>query len=238
MDYERGTMIDRTKTGLLLLIIGTILGPIPFIGIIGAILILIGVILVILGRHVFGETHSRNAIWSVGIYIVGLVVIFVFTIGFIASIISAASLTNNPSVLADAIVSSFYNFLIGLIIGSAISGIANVLFTYTLQKPTGRLLLWLGYTLGLVTGIVTFAVIGPQVSAVAQQAVSGGTFNRVPINALQAQAQGLGLLRFIPALIYAIAYYMAWSRVNAGEIPEAPTRQPGPTATTGSTRPF
>ncbi len=57
------------------------------------------------------------------------------------------------------------------------------------------------------------------------QAISRGTFNRAPIDALEARRQGLQLLSLIPAAIYAFAYYLAWSRVSTGEIPESPTPQ-------------
>ncbi len=218
-------MIDRTRNGLLLLAIGTILGAIPIIGVLGFIPLLIGVILVILGRKVFGKTHSRNAVWSVGIYILGLVIIGVFTAGFVAAVISAALLTNNPAVITRSITDNFNNFLIGLIIGSATLGIGNVLFTYALQKPAGRILLWAAYAASLALGIATLAIIGPEISATVAQAISGGTYNRAPIDALEARRQGLQLFGLGPALLNAAAYYLAWSRVNTGEIPETPSPQ-------------
>src|SRR5256885_13761663 len=62
-DAERRKQIGRTKTGVLLLLVGTLISwlPIP-IGALGALLILIGAILVILGRKAFGAAHSRNVI--------------------------------------------------------------------------------------------------------------------------------------------------------------------------------
>ena len=65
VNYHKRREIDRTKTGLLLLIVGLLVGPVPFIGIIGGILEIIGAILVILGRNAFGKPHSNYAIWSV-----------------------------------------------------------------------------------------------------------------------------------------------------------------------------
>jgi len=218
-DYEKRKMTDRTKTELLI-IIGTILAPIPFISILGGILALIGAILVILGREVFGEKHSRNAVWSIGIYVVGIVLIFVFTIGFALSIVSVAFLTSNPAALSQSIISNFNNFLIGIVVSAAITGLANVLFTYELQKPIGRYLLWAGYATSLVTSIAVFALVAPQIASVVAQAVSGRTFNRIPIENLQAQTQTYQIIGLIPAAIYATAYYMAWSRINRGEIPQ------------------
>ena len=61
-EHDKTQGISRTKTGLLLLIIGLLIGPIPLVGIIGSILDLIGAILVIVGRSPFGPEHSRNTI--------------------------------------------------------------------------------------------------------------------------------------------------------------------------------
>src|SRR5213592_907352 len=61
-DAERRKQIDRTKTGVLLLLIGTLIGWLPIIGVLGGLLVLIGAILVILGRKAFGAAHSRNVL--------------------------------------------------------------------------------------------------------------------------------------------------------------------------------
>src|SRR5207244_12114094 len=52
MEAERHTQIGRTKTGLLLLLIGTLIRWIPYFlaGLLGGLLLLIGAILVILDR--------------------------------------------------------------------------------------------------------------------------------------------------------------------------------------------
>jgi hypothetical protein len=86
--HDRTQGISRTKTGLLLLIIGLLIGPIPFVGIIGGILVLVGAILVIIGRRPFGPAHSRNTIRSVIIYVVGIAVVIIGSIAFTLSDIS------------------------------------------------------------------------------------------------------------------------------------------------------
>src|SRR5881396_1254279 len=73
-DAERRKQIDRTKTGVLLLLIGTLIGWLPYIGVIGFILIFVGAILVILGRKAFGAAHSRNVFLSILLFIVGIVI--------------------------------------------------------------------------------------------------------------------------------------------------------------------
>src|SRR5207244_12017557 len=59
-DAERRKQIDRTKTGLLLLLIGGLISWIPIVGILGGLLSLIGAILGILGRKAFRFIHARD----------------------------------------------------------------------------------------------------------------------------------------------------------------------------------
>src|SRR2546428_44572 len=111
-------------------------------------------------------------------------------------------------------------------VGAAISGIASVLFTYALQKQTGRILLWAGYAANLAISIAIFAIIAPLISNAVNQSVSGGTYNPAPLAALQGQLTALGYLSVVPALLFGAATYLAWSRVSHGEIP-APPVPPG-----------
>ena len=223
-EHDKTQSINRTKTGLLLLIIGLLIGPIPFVGIIGVILDLIGAILVIIGRKPFGPAHSRNTIWSVVIYSVGIAVVIIGSVAFTLSVISASF---NPSVngafdqntVGQALASSFDGLLIAAAIGGAVIGIANVLFTYAIQNKNGRTLLWSAYIASLAVSVVTILVIGPLITNAFQQAVSGGRYDPGPISALQLQESIIGLLGYIPALIYAVAFYSVVSRINRREIP-------------------
>jgi len=223
-DHDRIQGISRTKTGLQLLIIGLLIGPVPYVGIIGGIIVLVGAILVIVGRKPFGPTHSRNTIWSIIIYIVGIAIVIGASVAFALSVISATisnsmNGTFNPSVVSQALTSSFNVLLIGAVIGGAVSGIASVLFTYALQNRNGRILLWAGYGAGLVVSIVVFLIISQQLTSVFQQATSGGAYNPAPISALQFQQSLVGLLGLIPAVLYATALYLVWSRIGRGELP-------------------
>ena len=223
-DAERRKQIDRTKTGLLLLLIGGLISWIPIIGILGGLLSLIGAILVILGRKAFGSTHARNVVIAIVLFFVGIIIIVIAAVLFAAAVITANAQT--PAALAAVFASAFNTLLIGAIIGAAVGGIASVLFTYALQKQSGKMLLWAGYVANLAISIAIFAIIAPLVSNAVSQATSGGTYNSAPISALQAQASGLGYLSVIPALLFAAATYLAWSRVSHGEIPP-PTTPPG-----------
>ncbi len=212
-DVGRRKQIDRTKTGLLLLLIGGLISWIPIIGLLGGVLLLVGAILVILGRKAFGSTHARNVVLAIVLFFVGII------IGVIAGVLFGVA-------VLSALASAFGTLLVGAIIAAAVSGIASVLFTYALQKQTGRMLLWAGYAANLAISIAIYVIIAPLISDAVNQAVSGGTYNPAPVVALQGQLSALGYLSVIPALLFAAATYLAWARVSHGEIP-APTVPPG-----------
>lgn len=213
--YERTKQIDRTKTGIFLLLIGTLLSWIPIILIIGYILLLVGAILVILGRKAFGPTHSRNVIISIVMFFIGIVVAVVVVIIAVLSSLSGLLGPGGVPQMA-ALVSALSAALIGGMVIAAIIGIAELLFTYALQNQTGRILLWAAYGANLALSVAIYAIIGPQLSSI----LVTGDYNRLV--GLQGTLQLLGV---IPIALFAAADYLAWSRISRGEIP-APTPAP------------
>src|SRR3989449_6060667 len=59
-DVGRRKQIDRTKTGLLLLLIGGLILWISIIGLFGGVLFLLGAVLLVLRREAVGSTPPRN----------------------------------------------------------------------------------------------------------------------------------------------------------------------------------
>jgi MFS family permease len=227
MDSERRKQIDRTKTGVLLLLIGTLIAWLPLIGIIGAILLLVGAILVILGRKAFGAAHARKVMISIVLFFVGLI------IGVVAGIILASALLTGlfggtPS--QAGVQSALNNYLIVAFVGTVVSGLASVFFTYELQNKTGRYLLFAGYAATVVIQIAIIVIVGQTIAAMLATMFPGGTYNPTAGVAALAnftsQVQSVALLSGIPALIYAAADYLVWQRINKGEIPPATTAPP------------
>lgn len=216
---ERKMRIDRTKAGLIILMIGVILGSIILIPLVGSVLIIVGTILIIRGREAFGKLHSRHVLWSIGIFIGGIV-ISVATLGVFY--IQLNIITATPSNFSiDAVVSIFNGLLIGGVISAALSGTAFTLLTYTLQKPTGRNLLFSTYALNLAINIAIALLVASQVGPAIDASISRGTFDPTPLEDLVAMIETLSYLGLIPASMFALAYYMAWLRINKGEIPGA-----------------
>ena len=227
-DAERRKQIDRTKTGVLLLLIGTLIGWLPFIGIIGFILVFVGAILVILGRKAFGPSHSRNVILSIVLVILGIIITVVAGIVLVFATVSSIIPGSTPT--PAAITSTFNNFLIILVIGTIVTGLASVFFTYAIQNQTGRMLLLGGYAANIVLQIAIFVVLSQAVGTFVDAMFPGGTYSPgaagIAAADFAARVQTLGYLSAIPALIYAGAYYLVWNRINKGEIPASTTPPP------------
>ena len=186
--------IERTKTGLLLLVIGFVISWIPIVGAVGVILGLVGAVLVIWGRHPFRPDHSRNLLLSIIIFVIAVAVIVVAAIFAFFEALLFFPPGGNP-----APPSFFGGFFVAVLIGIAVFGIAEVLFTYALQTSSGRILLWCGYASTISTSSLTFFVL-----------------NNVP---------NVSVISIIPALMYGYAYYLARERIVHGEMP-APSAPP------------
>ncbi len=218
VDYERTKRVDRTKTGVLLLLIGSLLTAVPVISAVGLLLIFVGVILVILGRKAFGPAHSRNILVSIILFVVGiLVVIVVAVVGALASIGSVIGPGGTVNITPAFLAATASSALLGGIASAIIIGFAEVLFTYALQAQNGRILLWAAYGANIALAIALYLILSPLYLAVVTQA---------DFNAVSSMQTTYSLLSAIPALLFAGADYLAWSRINRREIPA-----PSPTLT-------
>jgi hypothetical protein len=230
-EAERRKQIRRTKTGVLLLLVGSLIDwiPLPLIGVLGSLCIFIGVILVILGRKAFGAEHRRNIVISILLYVVGIIVIVVAVFVVIFSGTAGVPQGASRQQIASALQSAITNSLYIVVAGGIIVGLAGVLFTYALQKTPGRILLWAAYgaTIGILIALVILAF--PFVPGVADDLagqIVAGNVSRLDATRLSqllgGQTTGTGLLNIVPSLLYAAAAYLAWDRINKGEIPAQP----------------
>ena len=211
----RSIDVERTKTGLLLVAAGILLGPVPYVMYIGVILATIGVIMVIFGRNSFETTHSNYVFSSVVIYCLGFAIALIALFYF-----SFFSITASQGLVSQATVESkqilaFDDFLTGVLVSGAVIGVAYVVFTYALQDSAGRALLYIAFATHLVVAVLIASVISQQVAGAITHSLSSGSV----YPSLLAQLQLLQLLGFAPAAIFAIAYYKVYSRIQKGEVP-------------------
>ncbi|HEX9612650.1 MAG TPA: hypothetical protein VGA05_03450 [Candidatus Bathyarchaeia archaeon] len=204
-EVVRTNKINNTLTGLLLLVIGVLIAWIPFAGFIGGIVGFIGGILVLVGREPFGADHVRNATLALIFFVVGIAVTI---FGFFYALAYGISSGLGVSVVGL--------FGIVFLIGGAIFGLAEVLLTYSLQRSSGRTLLWTAYGISIFLGLVNLFVL---------PFGSGGFWTLY-----FGTGVGLftGFLAAIPAALYGTAFYLARERIVRHEIPPPMTQlQPG-----------
>ncbi len=222
VDYaamERQKRIDRTKLGLLFLTIGFVLVWVPYVGAIAYLLFLIGAILAILGRHPFGGRHALYVVISVVVFIVGLVVV---GIGLLIAAFQLLLAVRAGNVAAAA--AAVRSEVVWGVAGSAVLGISYVLFVHELENPTGRYLLYAGYAAAIGTGAVLVFLTDAALGNLAALRMSD-------VDAVSNQLVAWRLLEGVSSLLFAGAYYIAYSRVQRKEIPAPPgVTPPMPTA--------
>jgi len=197
--------------------VGALVSWIPVIGLLGGLASLVGAILVILGRGAFGANHARNVGIAIVLFIIGIIGGLVVAGGFLSTIYSAVNLPAGEA--GPAIASAFDGLLLGAIVLGLISGLAGVFFLYELLNLEGRILIWASYLVGVGIQFLVYALISSQVSSAINNAFSGTPPDIAPLIALDNQINSLRLLSVIPSLLSAGAAYVAWSRIEQGEIP-------------------
>lgn len=210
--------IDRTKTGVTLLIAAVLLIWIPYyINYIGDLLAIIGGILIILGRGAFGRKHARNVIATIIIYIVGIAVEVVILLEFAFTIVSAVQL--GYSNLAGTFQSALLFLIVGSVVVGSLIALVYVLAFYELESATGKKLLWIAYAVQIVILLAIFSIIYPSLSAAVNAALSTNPVSTAPITALQSKETFYSMLNAIPMVIYAYTFNIARKRLDNNEIP-------------------
>ena len=239
-EIERTKQVDRTKTGLLLLAVGFLIGWIPLVGPIGALLSFIGAILVILGRQAFGARHSNFVILSVILYITSIVLVGAFIIWFAIATFQMFSRGN-----ARPLLSVFWPFLGGVIGASALGAVAEVLFVHELEKPIGRYILYAALIAAIAVPLATVLVLLPAITA-ALDGIASGTItnpNDGRLAVLLNVSETLGLLSVVADVLFGLGYFLAWQRIERREIPAVtapagvPSPSPFPSAPPGAAPP-
>ena len=208
---------DRTITGLTLLFIGFLLIWIPYVGDIGGLLALIGVILLVLGRAAFGEAHERYVVLGGVLYLGALILVAITGAVFAVTLISQASAAqsaNNLSALSSEFTNDFVTFFVIVAVLGPIGAIGEVVMVYGLADRFSRILLWSGFAAGLVVSATVATVLFPQITGAVSSAVSGATFNSAPLTQLQTTSTLLGMLQAAPSLLFAWAYYRCRARAG------------------------
>ncbi len=234
-EVSRQAQVRRTLIGVLLLLVGTVISWIPVIGVVGLLVSFVGAITVLSGRKAFGPNHRRNLVISIVLLGIGIGASLIGAIAIVLFALASIPSGSTQAQVAAVLQTTFTNLLILGVATAVITSLSFVLFTYDLQKREGRLLLWAGYgaTLGLQTAVVvlTLPLIPGLAAEIAREIATMGRFDATLISAtISGDASGLTPFGVIPAGLYALANYLAFTRIKKGEIPPPAAAPAGPSA--------
>ena len=219
-------MENKTKTGLLLLIVGIILGVISnsiffidssiaisvsVLGAIGSLLIFIGIILMILGRKEYTERHRKFVVFSLGLFILSVVSSFVIAV----VVFSSAIISKDFSSIGNAMYAVPFSSIIG--------GLAYVFLLYELEDKNGKIVLISAVILTIIISIFM---------AINIQSIFEETFGSLTItpdmdteeitelfNTFSQKISELSAFSVIHNLVMLLAFFMAYKHINSADFP-------------------
>lgn len=203
IDFGFRKQMEQTSTGLTLMVIGLLLEWIPYVDFIGVILMIIGTIYMILGRHGFGDKHAQSVGISVAIYIIMGIVVGVTVISFVFTIVVNHSNTT-------AISGIFNSYIVALLVEGAILSTSYVILIYSISESEGRMFLIIAYAAQIIISGLTFIVMKNAVDSLLSNSNNFASREASALSGLDKYT----LFSAIPLLLYAYAYYLARKRVN------------------------
>ncbi len=210
---------ERTRTGIWLLIAATLLSWIPYISVLGLILGAVGVLLIILGRGVFGGMHYTYPVAAAVIFVAGTAAVILLVMGFASTLVSEAA---GGSLTSASAISALTTLYVGEMIAGAVIGLSYVLVLYALEDRFGRTIVWSGFAaqiiLSISIGYTTYSAIKDSVAS----ALSSNPPNTAVLMSAVARLNGMGylqLLSAIPPIFYVVGYWTVIRRIDAKELP-------------------
>ena len=216
----------KTKTGLLLLIIGSILaiisnitfyiaGPtaiaLSVIGAIGGLISLIGAIIYILGRKEFGEKHSKFVIYATIIFILSIVITIV-----IVGIVIAAAVASGSTDL-----SFLKNIFYIIPFASILGGIAYIFFLYELEDKLGKIVL----ILAIIVSVISSLFIAINIGSAFDETIGTFDFENASPEEISAvttelteKISGTSIFSVINGVLILIALYIPYRRITSEEL--------------------
>jgi len=215
--YDGNRTADRTRTGVLLMILSFALAWIPYVAFVGGILALIGIVFLWLGRAGFGPDHRRNVVAGCVCVLLGILVSLFAALWFASAVVSAAATTSTTlSGVGAALQSALEGLLVSAVVAGALGALGYVLLPYALADRTSRWLLWGGLVLSVALSVLLLTLLWPQLTAAIGQATSGTTINVAPVQAVETRETIVATVQFFPQMMFLTAYYRVRRRLMRG----------------------
>ncbi len=240
-------MENNTKTGLLLIIIGMIIAaisnillffidfnvdisnieeiyvvilPALIVAVVGGLLILIGALLMIIGRKDYGEQHSKFVVYAIVIFCINIVAAIILKVIQSALIyLQVSSPMSGPS---------SYDFsgmiimaLIQMIISTIMGGLCYVFLLYHLENEKGRYVLFAAFITSIVLAIgiaiYNYGVLTEMINGM----LNSGDYSSSVASQALAQISNIskaGILNIVSGILFIIATYIPYRRITSGEL--------------------
>jgi len=206
------------------MVIGFALSWIPYVDFIGGLLVLIGLILVFLGRRGYGPDHEHDATVGAVLIFLSVLASFILAVALVIGIVDAVQTPGaTPSSVASALDAALDDAFIGAAVVGVLGGIGQVVLVYALSDRTARVLLWAGFVSATVLSVVVALILLPEVTSAVTQATSGSSINVGPINQLETSSTILSLTKVLPSLLFALGYYRVREEALRRSLPPVPT---------------
>ena len=228
-------MVCNTQKGLYFLIIGSIITIIcsfitsityflaqgtttsiiiagfGFISFIGAILILVGLILFLMGRKEFGEKHQNNVKNAVIIFCINIIVAIILVAAIAFMTFSAIATSSTENVAGP--------FSIVIVIIAVVSAVLGGLIYYfgliELENETGKNILFAGIISSIIISIITSFYIAGMLGEIFGSISSYSSYSPLSFN---QNIGGIGILGIISNLLFLYAFYIPYNRIKNGEL--------------------
>jgi hypothetical protein len=224
---------NRTRAGFTLMIVAFAILWIPYVGDLGALVALAGVVMLFLGREGFDESHRRLVSLGTTAVIIGLLVSIGVALWFVSTIISAATTPGETLTQVGAVLSSALGtLLVVALVATGLTSLGYVALPYALADRTSRILLWAGLAASLGIAVLVLSLLYPQITMAIAQATSGSTINVTPVQTLDSKSILAGAAQVGPDLMFLLAYYQTRAQIFGGPPGPAPGAgtegKPGP----------
>ncbi len=227
-------MTCQTKTGLLLLIIGLVMGIIStvllsvvsyfesglfmligvsFVSGIGGLIALVGGLLMVIGRKEFGEKHSRFVVYAVVVWFLSIIVTVVIT-----AVISGLAYMNvaSGSIDSSQLSSNIANAsLIVAPIAAGLGGLVYILLLYNLENEVGRRLLYVAVLVSVVLSVIIAYNTTGEIEELTDMTGAEGYQN---MWGSISDLSSLSILGVIGSVLYLVALYIPYKRIASGEL--------------------
>ena len=204
--YGVARAIERTRTGLLLMVVAFAFLWVPYLDIVADLFALLGVGFLWLGRHGLGADHRRQVVLGAVCAVASFGLAFIASLWFVDSIYTAVGAGGSSAGVSQSLVNAFHGLLAVSAVAALLSVVAYLVLPYALADRTGRILLACGAGLALVISWTTVLLTYTEVGAAVAATTSGGAITADPLAALDARIAAISVAQVVPDLLFLVAY--------------------------------